>query len=62
VPNLPGDYYNHVECLDDGYWRNAGTMRAGDIIIFNHKTVHRAPMNTSNQYRYSIDLRVSYKQ
>jgi ectoine hydroxylase-related dioxygenase (phytanoyl-CoA dioxygenase family) len=40
-------------------WRAPESMQAGDVILFNVKTVHGASKNTSGYYRYSCDTRVT---
>ncbi len=32
-------------------------MEAGDAVVFNHKTIHRAPANDSNRVRIALSLR-----
>lgn len=41
----------------DACWQTA-EMEAGDVIMFNIKTVHGASVNTSSSFRLSLDTRV----
>lgn len=40
-------------------WQAPRTMRAGDLILFNVKTVHAATRQTNNRTRFSMDMRVT---
>jgi ectoine hydroxylase-related dioxygenase (phytanoyl-CoA dioxygenase family) len=73
VPNLPGDYHNAssktASCLMDNSSRSSSQwlsssdhpLSPGDLILFNCKTIHAASKNCSKTYRYSMDVRCSYK-
>ena len=53
---LPGDYQKLVK--EKWGWER-GDFSMGDIILFNVKTVHGASKNLQNNFRFSIDTRVS---
>lgn len=53
---LPSDYQRLVK--EKWGWQR-GDFSMGDIIIFNVKTVHGASKNLQNNFRFSIDTRVS---
>jgi ectoine hydroxylase-related dioxygenase (phytanoyl-CoA dioxygenase family) len=40
-------------------WQIPRTMRAGDVILFNIKTVHAATRQMNDRVRLSMDTRVT---
>ena len=42
-------------------WRSSD-MEAGDLLLFNVKTVHGASVNTSDEFRISMDTRVTFAE
>jgi hypothetical protein len=73
VPNLPGDYQNdtcsasyiidNTSNRDSDKWVSylQSPLNPGDVIVFNCKTIHAASKNNSKDYRFSMDVRCSYK-
>ena len=42
-------------------WRSSD-MEAGDLLLFNVKTVHGASVNVSDEFRISMDTRVTFAE
>jgi ectoine hydroxylase-related dioxygenase (phytanoyl-CoA dioxygenase family) len=53
---LPSEFTKAIE--NKAVWR-AADLKAGDLILFNIKTVHAASKNLTHQYRVSCDTRVT---
>ena len=53
---LPSEY--DAAAAKSAIWQSAD-MSAGDVIVFNIKTVHAAAKNTSARYRLSLDTRMT---
>jgi ectoine hydroxylase-related dioxygenase (phytanoyl-CoA dioxygenase family) len=57
VPLLPGDYT--PDYAKRAVWCTPSSMRMGDLILFNVRTVHAATRNDAHTFRLSIDTRVT---
>ena len=56
---LPRDWKGERE--RSAVWRSSD-MEAGDLLLFNVKTVHGASVNVSDEFRISMDTRVTFAE
>ena len=56
---LPREWKGNTE--RSAVWRSSD-MEAGDLLLFNVKTVHGASVNVSDEFRISMDTRVTFAE